>query len=443
MLRIVLAALLTLAVVAPVAAADVLVYRDPNTCAETTVAGVTITSETWQEVRYREGKRGPDKGIPTALVTDIRRDDKGAQARALLSAIGELERGKTKEALVSLKPLAGGGWAQDEQGRRVFKSFAANDPAKKRKRPSWTSEYAHFYYLKGLVLEALKGSDEELLNEAWLSLVEQPAPGGEDGATTGGFLHRFKDGNSRFYAEAMLLKAKVLQAQKKMPQAVKAYRDLEAKAAALDIGPQWAYESKIGPAYVAEAQGKYMDAINLAGDASTVMRIALKDEGRDCFRKALGRYFSRGRMEQVRIRLQQAEKDRSPAQFQQLRTLINSSSPEALKRSFSVLPAAQLTALVDGAMDPKVQAVMKNGLGLAYLSEKKYEEAIHAFRAVEVRYFEDVDQHARALHYLTVAAEGAAQKASGEAKKLYERLATGAKARLEAEHPHYRPAQED
>ena len=174
-----------------------------------------------------------------------------------------------------------------------------------------------------------------------------------------------------------------------------------------------------------------------------MMRLMLRDEGRDCFRRALGRYFNRARMKQAAIRLEQAEKNRSPAEFRKLREFIEKSTPAALARSFSTLPKPQMDALVAGAMDPAVQAVMQNGLGLAYLNEKKYEEAIHAFRAVEVKYFQDPGEHARALHYLALAADEAAKKASQpEAKQLYQRIRDGAKARLKAEHPSSRWARE-
>ena len=85
---------------------------------------------------------------------------------------------------------------------------------------------------------------------------------------------------------------------------------------------------------------------------------------------------------------------------------------------------------------------MRNGLGLAYLQEGKFEDAILAFRAVEVKYFQVREEHARALHYLARAADEAAKKASAEgARTLYEKYRDDARGRLKAEYPNSRWAQ--
>ena len=93
--------------------------------------------------------------------------------------------------------------------------------------------------------------------------------------------------------------------------------------------------------------------------------------------------------------------------------------------------------MVAGARDPAVQAVGYNGIGLAYLNEPKpkYEEALVAFKAVAVRYFEDAEQHARALYYLAQAADGAAKQAKGEAKEMYAAMADQAAKSLRSQHP--------
>ena len=79
---------------------------------------------------------------------------------------------------------------------------------------------------------------------------------------------------------------------------------------------------------------------------------------------------------------------------------------------------------------------MQNGLGLAYLQEGKFEDAILAFRRVEVKYFQVPEEHARALHYLARAADEASKQASGgEARAQYERYRDNARSRLKAEYP--------
>lgn len=427
------------ALLASAAQADEIVYRDPDTCAETQLRGVEVTSEGWTEIRYKDDGR-TEKSLPAPLVLDIRREDKSAQTRDLKSAIEELQRGNVSEARARLRVLSGGGYVQDlETGQRKFRGFAENDPTGRGKRPSWQSEYAHFYYVKALVEEGVAKKDEELLQEALLALDDQPIPGAEakDGKVprTGGFLGRFDGGNSRFYPEAMLLKARALLALGKSKEALAAYKDLDDKAA-LDIGPRWAFEAKMGPARVAEAQGRYLDAINASKDAATTMVLMIKEEVRGCLRRELGRYYSRARMLEARIRLQQAEQNRSAAEYRQLRDFINESSPEALKRTFGTLPEDQRDALVAGAMDPNVQAVFQNALGFAALQERRYDEAILAFRGVEVKYFAEPEEHARALHYLAQAADGAAQQARNPSeKKLYETYRDRARERLQQEHP--------
>lgn len=430
---------LCLALLAPAAHADDIVYRDPDTCSETTLPGVEITSEGWTEIRYKEGGR-TEKSVPTALVVEIRYTDKSPQTRDLRNAIQDLERGNVSEALSQLRVLSGGGYTTDlTSGQRRFKGFAEGDPSGRGKRPSWQSEYAHFHYVKALVEEGIQKDDDALLEEALLALVDQDIPGAEkkDGTMprTGGFLGRFDGGNSRFYPEAMLLRARALLALGRSKDALAAYKELDDKAA-LDIGPRWAYEAKMGPARVAEAQGRYLDAIGASKDAATTMRLMLRDETRNCLRRQLGRLFSRARMLEAELRLRQAEKNRSAAEFRELRKFITESTPEALRRAFGTLPENQREALVAGAMDPNVQAVFQNALGFASLQERRYDEAILAFRSVEVKYFAEPEQHARALYYLAQAADGAATQAkSPAAKKLYETYRDRARQRLEQEHP--------
>ena len=442
-----LAAVLAVLFAAPTSAhADEITYMDPETCAETTVRVEEITSETWTVVEYREKAKGPLMSVPTSLLVKIKRDTAGgAQVRELQNAIGELRRGNLAEARRALKVLSGGGFKQNlESGKLEYQSFSQNDPPSKRKRPPWSSEYAHFFYAKALFEEGLQRSDDELLQHAYLALVDQADPGGrkdEKGKPlmTGGYLTRFAGGNSRWFADATILAARTLVAQGKYDEAAKLFKQLGDQAIANDIGPQWAYEAKLGPGRIAEAQGKYVQAINAYKDTASFMRLLLPRETRGCFRRLIGRLHSRARMQAAGIMLQRAEKNRSPAEFAELRDFINESTPEALERKYRTLPSAQRKALVEGALDPQVQAVMQNGLGLAYLQEEKFEEAILAFRAVEVKYFQVPEEHARALHYLAQAADKAANKASGEeARTLYQKYRDDARGRLKAKYPNSR-----
>ena len=430
-----LVAAVLLAALPSIARADEIVHKDPETCELITDQAEEIVAETWTEVVYRDRARGPEKVVPAALVVEVRRDaGDSKQVRGLLGAIRTLERGDLAEARETLRVLSGGGFDQNlEDGSLIYKDFTANDPPGRNKRPPWTSEYAHFNYAKALYLEGLARGDKDLLKQAYYALVDQKAPEGD--GKTGGFLGRFDGGNSRFYPEAMHLAAMSLLKQGNYEKAAKAFQDLEEKSIALDIGPRWAFEAKIGQARIAEAQGKHLDAINAATDTANFMKLLLQKEERPCVRRELGRLFSEARMYAADVMLQQAEANRSPAEFRRLRTFIEEGMPEALRVSLSTLPESQRLPLVEGAMSPRVQAVAQLGLGLALLQEKKYEEALYAFRAVEVKYFEEPTVHAKALRYLAQASDAAAKQSSGAARALYEKYRDDAEARLKKEYP--------
>ena len=235
-----------------------------------------VVSETWTEVTYREQAKGPNKSVPTPLVVEVRRAGAKPEERDLVAAMGELERGNVTDALRQLKALAGGGYRQNlESGKLEFVPFSVNDPPVRTKRPPWASEYAHFFYAKALYLDGLARKDKEILEQARLALVDEPIPGGDGKATTGGFLGRFAGGNSRYLPEAMLLKAEVLVALEKYPEAAQAYEDLGKQAISVDIGSRWAYEAKRGIGRIAEAQGKSQEAISAYEDAAEYMKILL------------------------------------------------------------------------------------------------------------------------------------------------------------------------
>lgn len=436
----VLAGLLLFLLAPSVATADEIVYRNAETCAEITVRAPEITSETWTKVMYREKTRGPEITIPAALVLRVNRDATTQDQKRLLNAIGELERGNLSEARRQLKIMSGGGYKQDlDSGQLVYMPFTANDPESSKRRPPWSREYAHFYYAKALYLEGKENKDTELLKQAYLALVDQKVPGGDGKQTTGGFLQRFSGGNSRFYPEAMLLAAESLVALDRYADAAKGYQALSDAALKVDMGPRWAYEAKLGPGRIAEAKGDDRKAYEAYVDTANYMKLIIGKEVRPCIRREIGRYFSLARTEAARVLLRQAEENKSPTEFLKLRNFIEESTPAALEKKFGSLPKAQRDALVQGALDSGVQAVMENGKGLAYLNDKLYEDAILAFRAVEVKYFQVPEEHARALHYLALAAEAAAGEArQDEARKLFESYRDGARRRLREEHPNSR-----
>jgi tetratricopeptide (TPR) repeat protein len=420
------------------ARADEIVYRDPETCGDVTVHAEEITAETWTEVTYTERARGPALTVPTPLVVEIRRSTDDPQAKRLRSAVRELQRGNAAEAARVFKTLSGGGYSVNlETGARQYTPFTQNDPPGRGKRPEWIREYAHFYYAKALVEQGESSGDHAVLEEALLALDDGVVPGVDGNVHSGGFLKRFEGGNSRWLPEAMLLKARALGDLGRTDEARKAYDDLKAKAIGIAIGPRWAFEALLGPGRLAEQGGNALDAVTQYGRAADLMIQLLRDETQPCYRRELGRLYSEARMHAAGVMLEQAEKNKSPAEFATLRAYIQAGTPEALRHDpkVTVLPKSQQDAIVAGAMDPAVQAVAQNGLGLAYLQEKQYGAAILAFRSVEVTAFEVPEQHARALHYLAVAAGEAAKTAQGDAKAYYEGIRDASVQRLKAEHP--------
>ena len=84
-----------------------------------------------------------------------------------------------------------------------------------------------------------------------------------------------------------------------------------------------------------------------------------------------------------------------------------------------------------GALSPTVQAVAQTGIGLAFLSEKKYPEAVFAFTNVRIKYFAVGEAVPRALYYLAKAADAAAEAARApDAKSLYKAQAEAARQEL-------------
>lgn len=436
----ILAAFLLLA---PITRADEIVVRDLNTGAEKKVRCWGVTAETWTEVKYRERQRSADKSIPTITVVRIIRGDKSANAQNLRSAMGELARGNHAEAARALKEISGGGWKVDfDTGERTgFKSFDEGDPSGRNKRPSWVSEYAHFHYAKAKLLEGVATKDRAAFEEALLAVDDVKVPGGDGKQTTGGFLGRFKGGNSRFYPEAEWVKAQALVGLARYDDAQKAFTQLQNDAGRVKLAPRWTYEGVIGQGVIAEAQGNLTLAVDGYRAAMPTMEVLIEQETRDYMRRRCGRWWSQAHMNVARVKLADAEKAKSPAKFSSLRNWIKKGSPEAVRKyaGGKGWPKPSVDALVAGARDPGVQAVGLNGIGLAFLNEPKprYEEAMLSFKSVSVKYFQVPEQHARALYYLAQAARKAGDAANGnkDVKAMYAGMADEAVKMLRKQHP--------
>jgi hypothetical protein len=316
---------------------------------------------------------------------------------------------------------------------RALKCCPPGAPGGRGRRPPWTSEYAHFFHAKALALVGLEREDEAILQEALLALDDLPVPGGKE--TSGGFLGRFKGGNSRWYPEALALKGRVLVGLERHEEAAKVLDQLYEESVGNKLDPRWAYEAKIGAGAIAEARDQAEDAVTAYTRAADAMVTLLKDTAEECRRREFGRWYSMGRMKAASVLLAAAEKARSAAQYGRLRQYLEDSSPDALRRKFSTLPPGQLDALLVGAQDPMVQAVLMNGMGVSYLNEGKHDEALIALGTVGATHFQVPEEHARALYYFARAAEAAAKAAKGSAAKAYEAMGKAALSALKSEHP--------
>lgn len=419
------------------ARAEEILARDAESCELVTIKCAEVLPETWTEVEYRERDRGPTKKVPLALVVEIRRTS-GAQERSNLeNAVQELERGNLTEARTALRDLAGGGYSMQE-GARVFTSFMPKGASPtKGKRPAWTKEYAHFFYAKALVLEGRKTGNERLLEEALMCLDDVPCspPDAKEKETSGGFLVRFKGGNSRWYADALLLRAQALAGLKRYDESLKAYEELFNQAVGVGLPPVHVYEAKVGPGEVAEAQGDAAKAAQVYEQAPTALETLLGQAQNRCTRLELGRYFSRIRARAAALKLKNAEASGSPAAYVPVKAFLLDSLPDALQKRFAGRPAEQLEAVMTGARAPEVQAVVQLGLGQAYLAESKFDEAILALRSVAVRYFGAREHAAAALYFLAKAADGAEKAAkSPGAKATYAGLKDDALKQLKADY---------
>lgn len=412
------------AVLAQGAVADEIRYLDPATCAPATKTATEIVEENWLQVSFRD-KAGKIDRVDTRLVLDIKRGAEDAQAAAFRAALTELQNGAYAEARQRFGTMGGGGRTQDAgTGKIEYRPFPV-EPGKAK----WHTAYAIYHYALASYLEGVQSKDNEKLADA-LRVLD--ANKGDEK----GFLERYKEGKSRWYADAWALKGKVLLALGQHDEAAATFDALYQKTITTPVGVRFSYEAKMGPGRIAEAKGD-MNAAEAAYEAGASAIQSLFDQPLDpCSKRELGRWYHEARMQKARILLSVAEKSGSAADFGRLRTYLQQGTPDALKAKFSGKPSDVVDAVMAGGLSPSVQAVAQNGIGLAFLAEKKYADAIAAFTAVRVKYFSVADEVPRALHYLVKAADAAAAAATKPAVKAhYQAQADSARQELKSSYP--------
>jgi len=404
------------------AGADEIRYIDSKKCEPAVLSVAEVTEETWTTIAYKVKAKGPIERMEMRFVTDVRRVTEDAQTKAFAAAVSDLQNGSLTSARLSFGSVAGGGLVQDgETGKLVFKPFPGAEGGKAK----WYADYAQYHYALCLVREGVSKDDVSLLDAA-LKVLDG------DGATEKGFLARYKEGKSRWYADALLLRAQALLGLKKHDEALAAFDLLYEKAIRNPIGVRFAYEAKLGPGRVAEAKGSTTDA-GMAYDAASAALQSLFDQATDpCSRRDLGRLYNEARMQRARVMLEAAQKTEAPSDYAELRKYLESGKPEALRTKFAGKPAEVVDAVVAGALAPTVQAVAQTGIGLAFLSEKKYAEAVYALTNVRIKYFAVGEAVPRALYYLAKAADAAAEASQRpDAKTLYKAQAEAARQDLQ------------
>lgn len=416
-----LAALALAATAAGAARADEIRYLDPATCAPTSKTVADIVEENWLQVSFRVKAGQAVERVDTRLVLDIKRSAEDAQATAYRAAVSELDSGNAEAARSAFAAVAGGGRTVDPgTGKAEYKPFAPE--AGKAK---WYVGYAIYHYALASYRDGVAKGDKQLLEDALRAL---DADSGEEK----GYLARYKEGKNRWYADALLLKAQTLLALDRADQAAAAFDALYQKSITTPIGARFAYEAKLGPGRVAEAKKDLTGAETAYEAAAAAVQSLLEQTTDPCSRRDYGRYYNEARMEKARVMREAAEKEGSAAAFGRLRTFLQQGTPEALKAKLAGKPAEVIDAVMAGALAPTVQAVAQNGIGLAFLAEKKYSEAVFAFAQVRVKYFSVTAEVPRALYYLAKAADGAAAAATKpEGKALYQAQAKGARDELQ------------
>jgi tetratricopeptide (TPR) repeat protein len=407
------------------AAADEIRAYDGATCAQKTVRAFEVGDENWVEIRFRPAAGKPWDKIETRLVLDIKRGESDPQVAAFRAAEADLGRGNFASARQGFATVAGGGWVKNpENDTFAFKPFPKEEAGAKAK---WYAIYAQFFFAKAAFGEGKAKGDKALVGHA-LRALEADAPNEK------GFLPRTKEGKSRWYADALHLRADCLLELGRYADAATAFDELFQKSIQNPaIGSKWTFLAKIGPGRIAEAQGDGRKAEQEFAAAASALQGAMNTAPDACARRDLGRYFSEARMRAARMILQSAEVANSAAEYDRLRNyLVNNLTPDALRGQLSGQPAPVVESILEGALSPSVQAVVSNGNGMSQLFQKKWVDALFAFNEVRVKHYAVREEVPRALYYLAKAADGAAKEATKpDAKALFTGQAAAARAELE------------
>lgn len=410
--------------VAAPARADEIRYKSPETCETLPAETVAeVVEESWVTIGYRTRAGGPIKRIETRYLVELKRSGDDSQSNAYRGALQELAAGNFEAARKQFGAVAGGGRSQDaESGKIAFKPFSDASGGKAK----WYVDGAHYHYALSSYREGIAKNDLTLVDDALRALDA-------DGAGEKGFLARYKEGKSRWYGDAWVLKGLCQIALKKFDEALATFDTLYQKVLATPaIGARIAYDAKLGAGRVAEAKGATTDAA-MAYDAAAAALQSLLEQAQDaCSRADLGRFYNEARMQKARVMLDAATKNAAATDFAELRKYLEAGTPDGLRQKFAGKSKEFVDAIVAGGLSPTVQAVAQNGIGLALLNEKRYSEAVYAFVSVRIKYFSVTDEVPRALYYLAKAADAASEAASRpDGKALYKSQADAARQELQ------------
>jgi hypothetical protein len=402
------------------ASADEIRWIDPATEEVKTEKAFEVVDETWTQISYRQKDKGPIKRIETRLVLDVKRSGDDANVASFREALDNYQKGNFRPAAIAFGQVAGGGLRKnpetDVEEYRPFTSEGGD--------PKWYAEYAHYWFARSMYEHGRAKGDAKALDYAYRAIASEAKD-------DRGFLARFKEGKSRYYADAMLLKAEIELAQKKPDAALATFKALAEAAAKNALNPRWTYEAQRGLGLVAEAQGKGPEAEQAYDAATAVLQSNVETAPDAVTRRAYGRWYNEMRMQRARVMREGAEKANSPPEFKRLREYLTESSPDRLKAKFAGKPSEVVDAVLSGAMAPTVQAVAQNGIGLAHLHEKRYVEALFAFDAVRIKYFQVSEEVPQALYYLAAAATAAAEASPRpDVQALYKAQADAARKEL-------------
>jgi hypothetical protein len=420
------AALSAATLLAGAARADEIRWVDPATEETKVEKAFEVTDETWTHVSYRQKDKGPIKKIETRLVLDVRRAGDDPNVASFREALDNFNKGNYRPAAIAFGQVAGGGLRRNpETDVEEYRPFTSDGG-----RPKWYAEYAHYWFAKAMYEHGRAKDDKKALEYA-LRAVASEAKDDK------GFLARFREGKSRLYPDAMLLKAEVHLALQQPDEALATFKALAEAAAKNGLNPRWTYEAQRGLGRVAEAKGQKPEAESAYEAATSVLQSNLESAPDAATRRAYGRWYSEMRMQKARVVREGAAASNSPPEYKRLRDYLTDSSPDRLRAKFQGKPPEVVDAILAGAMSPTVQAIAQNGIGLAHLHEKRYVEALFAFDAVRIKYFQVAEEVPQALYYLAQAATAAAEAApKPEVKALYKAQADAARKELTASWGH-------